>query len=858
MVSAWSASGLAYSPPVPPVLGLLIHGLVFLTGAAGLVYQVVWQRYVCRLVGHDSSSVALILAVFLGGLSLGYWLCGRWSRRLTRLFRGYALLEAIIGLWALAFPALFAAVQTATRDWSFAPTLPLLAQGFLATVALTAVPALCMGGTIPLLTRGLAASLRTATRTHALIYGVNTAGACAGALLAGFWLITFFGLPGSLRLAAIANLLTAVIFALLPSPSVAPESEPAADPASARLDPSRAAGPNWAPYVIAFLSGACVMMLENVLIRFTRLSFGNSSHTFALIIAVFVGCIALGSLWVGRREEPPRHRLFWNQAGLALALLALFPLLDKGPWLAHLIRIGFQPNVVGYWLHHATVLAVLALILVLPVAFAGATLPLLFHTLKRDLPTLGATAGALFSLNAVGCVLGSLGGGLWLYAWLDSGGIFATAAVLAAVAALLAAGELGPRYRAAGLGLVLLALGVAVARPGFQLDRFAFGTFRVQSPQPYSLTRPATFYAEFNRSRQIRFLRDSASGMVSVIESPEQPAFVPGEAAGLPPGLLPLPVAPPATAGTNPPPLAIVVNGKSDSHVGIDRDTLMLTAHLPALYADRRDQALVIGLGTGVTAGELARYTDVAAIDVAEISPNVCAALPLFGASTGDVHRDPRLRLHVGDAFRVLGRSAKRWDLIVSEPSNPWIVGVDQLFSTDYYRLIREHLSPGGVFVQWVQQYGFSTEAFALVVNSVRTQFPRFTVFQSRKGDLVILARDRPFDATDRARIRRLLAEREPVRESLRRLGIVKVNDLLRRERPLLAALAGQMERFGVETLDRPRLHELAGRTFFTGEELGNEPITPFQTGTIIMSAGVLDREPNLPEDPEEAPVKDR
>jgi hypothetical protein len=305
--------------------------------------------------------------------------------------------------------------------------------------------------------------------------------------------------------------------------------------------------------------------------------------------------------------------------------------------------------------------------------------------------------------------------------------------------------------------------------------------------------------------------------------------------------------APAPVEGTNPVPRAIIVNGKSDSDVAIDRETLRLTAHIPALWAPRRARVMIVGLGTGVTAGEMGLYPDVERIDVAELSPGVAGALPLFGAFTGNIHHDPRLHVEVGDAFRVLGRSADRWDIVISEPSNPWVTGVDQLFSTNYYRLVRDHLASDGIFVQWVQQYSFNTEAFALVAASVRTAFPHFTLFQGRKGDLILVAGGQPFGAEQRARAARVLAANPRAAGSMAELGIRTLPELLRRERPLLAEVAGRLSGYGVETLDRPRLHYLAGRTFFTGEELGNESFSPFRGGTVL--SGRLFEEGPVPTD---------
>jgi len=210
----------------------LVYGLTFLTGAAGLVYQVVWQRYLAQLLGSDSLAVATVLGVFLGGLSLGYLVCGKLTLRVSNVLRAYGILEGLIGLWALAFPYLFKAVEALTGAWSFAPPWGLALEGTLCAVILIGPPTICMGGTVPMLTRGLTRSLDQATRVHARIYAVNTAGAFLGALFAAFVLIHRFGLPGTLRWAALMNLAAALFFVLVrvrveePTAGAAPPPRP--------------------------------------------------------------------------------------------------------------------------------------------------------------------------------------------------------------------------------------------------------------------------------------------------------------------------------------------------------------------------------------------------------------------------------------------------------------------------------------------------------------------------------------------------------------------------------------------------------------------------------------------------------
>ena len=424
------------------LLSIFIYFFIFLTGTAGLVYQVTWQKYLSRLLGSDSAATAIILAVFLGGLSLGYYLCGKLTLRVKRHFEAYAILEGVIGLWCLIFPHTFRFVDTLTQHWSFAPPVMIIIQGIVCSALLMGVPTICMGATIPFLTRGLSRDLAEATRVHALVYAVNTAGAFLGALLAGFYLIPTYGLPATMVKASFLNLGAFIFFLLVPK---------LLRPAELQVEPEKiiaGAVPEPSPvlprfpalilYAIAFLSGFYVMSLENVLIRITNLSLGSSSYSFSIIVAVFILSIAVGSFVIGGLKHISRWLLYLNQLLIAISLLLIFISLDQWPYWAHLARISFQSNTTGFWGYYAYVFLGLTSLLILPIGLMGATVPIIFHELKRDLPNVGRHSGMLLSWNTAGNLFGSLIGGIVLYYFLNNQSVFLTAVSLAAISACLA------------------------------------------------------------------------------------------------------------------------------------------------------------------------------------------------------------------------------------------------------------------------------------------------------------------------------------------------------------------------------------------------------------------------------------
>lgn len=790
--------------------------LIFCTGAAAMMNQVVWQRYLSRLLGCDAAATAVVLAAFLGGLSLGYWAFGRLARRVAKPFRAYALAEGFIGLWSLAFPSIFAMVESASAGLSLTSPLELAAQGFGLAVALIGPPTVCMGATAPLLTQALSRDLEASGPIHAKVYGINTAGAFLGAVAAGYVLTPELGLTNTLRLAACLNLLAAGWFALAPGPAPAwSQPDPLKSSTAPQPDlPATSQRQGYALMGLALLNGFQSMGLENALVRFVALSVGGSAYAFTMVVGVFVLAIAAGALLAGRFARFCSRVVWLNQALLAALLLLVYPTLDTWPYWAHRLRLFFPPTIEGFWAFQAAAFTALAMLVGAPAMLIGAAVPLIFNRMRSNLVSVGRLSGRILCANTIGNLSGSLTAGLLLHPALDNGRIFLLCSILALGGAWLASLELSRGLRwATGLA-ALAALALIPLRPWYEPQRFMVGAFREQLPLPYSHEPPEVFYRELQGGAEALFLEDGPECSVAVART----------------SLLPW---------SELRPLTILVNGKSDSSTVADMATLRLLAHLPALLAPSRERTLVIGLGTGVTSGELARYSDVQAIDTAEISSSVIKALPLFSDFTGAVHKDPRLRLLHGDAFRILARSDKRWDLIISEPSNPWTLGVDALFSREFYRLVKTRLTSQGLFVQWIHIHDASELVLGVAMQTLRSEFAHIRVFMSQENDLLLLASAHDLGDGGGPNGQRLEAASRALRthpelsRSLRETGIVSLEALLAREIPL-PRLEGP-----VQTLDMPVLHYLAGKSYFMGERT---PLRRLLSGEELGERGLLER----------------
>ena len=776
--------------------------LTVLTGFTGLVYEVTWQKYLATLLGSHSEATAAVLALFLGGLALGYAVFGGVARHLAAraraapVLRVYGVVEMAIGGYALVFPVLFRGAQAISFRSPFGG-----GPGFAFDVVLSGLlilpPAVLMGGTIPMLTQALARSLDDATGIHARVYGFNTIGAFAGALAAGYWLVPSLGLEGALVAMAVVNLGAGAAFLALGLRAVVAPPLPPPE-ASRRVEGLAAFA------LAAFLVGFAMMTLQTVLIRMGGLAFGSSEFTFAMVVAVFVLCIALGSLAVSVLPSIPPRLVVVDRWATVILLLLLYGPLQNSPYWVHALRVLFRDLPAGFYPYHVAGFVGVLAVIGLPVALSGAVLPLFFHHLRREFGQLGDVAGRLYSWNTLGSVLGALLGGYALLQWLDLHHVFRLAiAALAVAAALVTLRVLDARRFAVGLSLVAF-LGAIASLPAWSPGRLAAGLFRTRLPTPQTFAGPDVFFANYRTDQPLVFYDDDPNTSVAVFELPNRD-------------------------GLN---REIVVNGKSDSSLVVDYMTTGLIGLLPALLAERNERAFVIGYGTGVTASELALLPFMREVVVAEISRGVIDAAPLFDYGNQSASTRETIRVVHGDAYRTLLRSQGRFDVIASEPSNPWVTGVEMLYSREFLEAARDRLASGGVFGQWFHTYNTDDATMRLVLRTYAAVFDHVAVWYLKGFDLLLLGFRDGEAALDVERLARRAAS--PAFEpGLRRCTIRSLPALLAHELLPLDVLQAALPSGDLHTLQHPRLGHVAARAFFTGGR-GEPPATANPEATRI------------------------
>jgi predicted membrane-bound spermidine synthase len=771
--------------------------LTLLTGFSGLVYEVAWHGYLATLLGSDGRATATILGIFLGGLAVGYSVFARVTRRVAQrgeaaasgatLLRLYGVVEVAIGVHALLFPWLFALVHAASSRLPVAGGLAGAGLDVLLTVVLIGPPTVLMGGTIPMLTQGLAGSVTSAARVHALIYGCNTLGAFLGAAAAGFVLVPWLGLVLVVRVMGVVNLVAGGVFLLLGrrgSTGVAPSpgAEPAPGPTGVR---------HFAAYALAaLLSGYAMMAVQVVLIRLGGLSFGSSRFTFSMVVATFVLCIALGSFAVSVFRDVRRGAVLAVPWLLVAMLLLLYGHLQDGPYWAHRLRALFGREDADFLPFQVSTFAAIVTLLALPIGLSGALLPMLFGLLRQRLGDLGDVAGRLYSWNTVGSLLGALIGGYALLLWLDLHHVYRSALLALTATAVVLGFALLPR-RGALVGLVVAAgvAGVIGTLEPWDPLRLSYGLFRARATNSETAQGPGHLAKGAHDNYAIRFYADDPAASVAVWER----------------------------RGVEPLARSIRTNGKSEGEIPSDYTPMSMVVALAALVADDCADAFVIGYGTGVTVGELAALECSRRVEVAEISPAVLAAAPLFDYGNQQASRSPKVVPILADAYRALARDARRYDVIVSEPSNPWVAGVEMLFSRDFLELARRQLKPGGVFGQWIHHYETDAATLARVLRTYAAVFDDVAIWYMSPGDVALLGLNGSRRALDVAALEARF-DRADFRAAFERAGIPTFARLLAREVDPLGVLGAAAPSGPVHTLLHPRLGDLAARAFFRGD----------------------------------------
>lgn len=761
---------------------MIVLLLFFGSGATALVYEVVWSKYLALLFGSTIQAQSVVLAVFMGGLALGNKLFGRRADRTRRPLVIYGGIEIAIGLYAFFFPSLhrladgvFAVVGSKLLDQS---SWLLLLKAVLAA-ALLLGPTILMGGTLPLLAAWLQRNTPDAGRQSARFYSTNSLGAVCGAGLAGFVLVQSLGLPATMGVTALVNViigLVAIGIGRRPAAQFATGSQDAGTQGSVAplhepklpLSPAQSGGegvrrtgeeessPASAPAafrwgcVLVALTGAVSMGLEVLASRCLALILGASLQVFALVLMAFILGIGLGSAVIAS----PRRK-HWSQENTTIALLlgaaVLIGLLvfniENLAAIYSYAQSGLSRSPMGYYYHQVLVSVISICVLSLPAAALGSVLPLWIR-ISGSSSLLGEHVGRLLTWNTLGAVGGVLLTGFVLMPGIGLRGSFTTLAWVLIVVALVTA--LAARKRIAAVAAAVIAgLLVFVSVNGGEGWRYmlSLGVFRL----PDGIYSPA-FFQERRQSVKLVFYEDAADATVSV----EQEA--------LPGGI------------TN---LSLRINGKPDASVPTDLSTQVLLGQLPLMMKPDSKDVFVLGMGSGISAGTTLGYP-IEQLTVADNCEPVLRAVKLFAPWNHGVFTNARTRIYHEDARTVLKLSPQKYDVIISEPSNPWMMGIGSVFNRQFYEIAASRLRPGGIMSQWLYTYELDDNIWELVVRTFGSVFPAMEIWDVGEGDVVLLGSDRPWKSN--LEVYRRALELELPRRDLAAIGLTTPTAIFARQ----------------------------------------------------------------------------
>lgn len=694
--------------------------LFVLSGFAGLIYQSVWSHYLGLTLGHAAYAQTLVLAIFMGGMAVGAWLASRYSIHWRRLILGYAVVEGLIGVLGLVFHPVFAAYTGFSQD-TLLPLLPNVALAhayqWLSAALLIAPQSVLLGATFPLMSAGL---IRAMPNEHGEVLGglyfSNSLGAALGALVATFVLLPAVGLPGTVFTAAVVNIAVGIgawQIAKWLGPGDAPLVEapkPDADGTPTTSDELKRLGRvlMWSTAV----SGAASFVYEVGWVRLLNQALGTTIHSFELMLAAFILGLAFGGLWIRKRgrhiAEPVRY-VGYVQVWMAVAALLSIPVFTQSfTWVSWMMG-ALSRSANGYLLYELGT-ALISLLVMFPAAFfAGMTLPLFTLALLRA----GAgerAIGRIYAANTVGAIVGVA---LTMHALIPLMGVR-----LAVTAAAIVDGLVG-------LYLLRMINPARLSRPvaGAALAMSAAVVFGLMLGKPDPRSIAASVFrtgAAYNDDAEVKFIRDGKTATVAFYKTDK--IFY--------------------TIATNSKPDASLT--APDTVPSDDEITMVMAGTLPLSLHPHPEKIAVIGWGSGLTTHTLMGSPVPKAVDTVEIEAAMVEGARLYGPWVGRAYSDPRSHIWIDDARTFFSTGARRYDVIVSEPSNPWVSGVASLFTQEFYAFLKRHLNQGGMVVQWLHMYEIDDPLFATMMAALVKEFPHTEIYLTNSADLLMVARTAP------------------------------------------------------------------------------------------------------------------
>ena len=711
----------------------LVAACFFLSGATGLIYEVLWARILGLVFGATTLAVSTVLAAFMGGLALGSALAGRTGARVRRPVRAYGLLEIGIALYALAVPFLFSLVDNLYAIvWQhFHPGFFVFGLWrFLLSCLMLLVPTTLMGATLPLLSVALVRSASQTSTSVTRLYTRNLAGAICGSIIAGFLLLPTFGVRATIYTAAVINIIIGIVTILAERQTqTAPSTETDNPPVTSTEESPREIGkarsavhvinhPTQAARVgtpveakfwlfCAFISGFVAISTQVAWTRMLTMIVGSSTYAFSIVVALFLLGLSGGAYVMARKNLSGKLRETVLKVELVTAASLFVSLFVVNRIPSLLINAGLGLHISSWGGLLTLQIVSVALLIPLPAFLMGMVMPLVLvwaGTNSKDLSV--QLVGRTYAVNTIGAIVGAFGAGFVLIPKLSTRFTILFAAALCVIVAGLAyqpkadarQGDL-QRSLAAGASLVLIVLLFLVA-PRMNLADLSVGAYdslvRVLAKSRGGVD-DGSVQQRGPEIHQLLMYQEGPTSTVSVRKDWDI--------------------------------TSMAINGRTNASDREDMPTQIMLGQMPLLLAPSMKNALVVGYATGVTAGAMLQ-SPIETVECVELEPATVNGSRFFEHVNNHPLNDSRLHLIIDDARTYLHVTPTRYDMIVSEPSHPWVPGVANLFTREFFQLGRDRLNDDGVFVQWLQIYQLSTDSLRSVLATFHETFPHVLVFR--------------------------------------------------------------------------------------------------------------------------------
>lgn len=741
-------------------------GAFFVSGLCGLVHEIAWTRLLRHVMGNDTFSITTVLCVFMGGLALGSYLGGRIIDRRPDPLRLFAILEGAIAIYCLILPWLINATQPiyelVYQNTENTPSafyvLSLVRFGCCGLLIL--VPATFMGATLPILIKFYVRSADRIGGPVGAVYAANTFGAAVGATLAGFVFIPTLGVQKTIWMACLLNGAVAVTGYVLHR-VIGPQTmdQGRTKTTGDRLKSSSFASIGAAGHLqygrqiftlllVGYgLSGLASLVYEIAWARVLSLMISSSVYAFSIILGAFIFGLALGSAVCARfvdRVHDLLRALAFVQAAIAVSALMVVPVFERLPFVVAAVVTRFSES---FWALQVAEFSLVLLIVLVPTTLMGVSFPLASRLLVQISETLGRSVGTTYGCNTLGNIAGSFLGGFVLIPALGiQRTIFAAVAINAVVSCAWLGMSRGLSTAQKGLSMAVLLIAVGggmYVLPAWNASVMTLAPYDVVRLLPDEHAKPSVEMERIARSSEVLYHKEGLVTTVTVKQNRK------GD-------------------------LALLTNGRQEATSSEGSWQQNMLAHLPLLLHPQPRHALVIGLASGITLGTAGLYP-LEALDCVEISPAVVEAARLFTPYNHGILDDPRVRMIVSDGRNHLALTGTRYDVIISQPSQPSVAGVADLFTQEFFQLCHRRLNAGGVACIWLRTENH--DAFRSVIRTFDSVFDTITVWDvSMISNHLLIGTKGPMVLDPQKLAQRMGAA--AIEHDLNRIGIRSIPDM--------------------------------------------------------------------------------